>query len=85
MRSEDEFSPSVIWRPWTENGPELGYTAKIGWRSFPLSVEPGLEISGIGDQACSGFFPFSELQANGLSPTNIATVETLIEIKSRRP
>jgi hypothetical protein len=71
------------WYTWVENGPELGYTAEIDSFSFPSTVEVGLRIRGIHDQACDGFFPFSELAASGFSPNDIASTEDLIQIKSR--
>jgi hypothetical protein len=72
------------WQSWIDNGPELGYSAKLDSFSFALSVEPGLQIKGVHDQTCDGFFPFSELEACGFSPTNIATAESLVGVKRRR-
>lgn len=72
------------WSTWIEHGPELGYTAELDAFSFPSSVESGLQIKGIHDQACSGFFPFSELEARGFTPSTIASVENLVEIKRLR-
>jgi hypothetical protein len=72
------------WCTWIEHGPELGYTAELDSFSFPASVEVGLQISGIHDQACSGFFPLSELEACGFSPNKIAGIENLLEIKRLR-
>jgi len=72
------------WCTWIKHGPELGYTAELDSFSFPASVEAGLQINGIRDHSCDGFFPFSELLAHGWTEEKIAGIKDLAEIKRLR-
>ena len=72
------------WETWCEEGPNLGYTAELDHFSFPDGLENGLQIKGLHDDFCSGFFSFRELEGHGFSPTHIAGAEVLAEIKARR-